>query len=74
MANDQRRRKNLSGDTFVYGSDEENPADPVGGFGSIFRTAIAASGTGSISGSAWVLTVTFVAAMRVLLASRHLRT
>ncbi len=29
ISNDQRRRKNLSGEGFVYGSDEENPADPV---------------------------------------------
>ena len=51
MSSDGRRRKNLSGDNSIYGNEMDGaPADPVGGFGNIFRTAIAASGAIRIPG------------------------
>ena len=47
MSNDGRRRKNLAGDNLI---DGDEATDPVGGFGNIFRTAIAASGAVRVPG------------------------
>lgn len=41
---DGRWRKPPTDENSLYGTDFENPADPVSGFGNIFRTALAPSG------------------------------
>ena len=70
LSNDQRRRKNSAADnSFVYG-DDETPADPVGGFGSIFRTAIAASGSAPFPGMATSCLI--LTSLTTLLASGRL--